>query len=120
MIVEAIEWLSSEASEALVTVVSGNYTCIAFCHPCSVEVRDQITSPLVAFLTEDIISSESALGLERAGDSLGYRIVGVLRSVDPPIVAVGGLAIEIEEQLPGDLRINDRVEFYCSRLDLCE
>ena len=118
MIVESIEWMSEEASEALVTLNCGNQSCTVFSQPCAVRVGQNIDSQLYALLAVKIRKSESEPKLVRVGESLSYEVVGELISKTPNMVSIHGLRIEIEEPIPSDIEAGSLIQFECSRLDL--
>lgn len=114
-----VKWLSMAAQEAVLTVTDGHTSVAVFCQPCSLQEGDSLTSPLFAFDAHDIervredstFSSPTAL----AGDVCGTV-------VDPAanLVRVGGIPVELDVPLPGDIKVGDCVRFKYARLDCLE
>ena len=113
----SIEWLSKEATEAILEVSDGEHTCFVFCHPCSRQAGDQITTPLRAFLAECIQITSEAVGILRIRDTLSHQVICTVVSVSPALVSVGNIKLEIDEALPGDIVAGDAITFVCSRID---
>ena len=120
MKIKKIEWLSKEAKEAEVVINDGSYECVCFCHPCSILEGEIISDPIVAFDAESItkVGNGTEPTINKIIYSMGYNVIGRLKSINPHIVAVGNIMIDIGNDAPKDLCKGDFISFKCSRLDM--
>jgi hypothetical protein len=120
MRVSNIHWLSQAASEAEVEITDGDLVCIAFSQPCSVGVGDVLKEPLHVFgLRSAMLAEQPKIGISSRSDGgLGRTVVAKLDDKVRQIFAVGGIALAVDEALPGGLEDGDIVEFECGRIDL--
>jgi len=119
MIVNQIEWVSKEAQEALLFVGDGEYECVAFSHPCHFDKGYALIEPVLAFSAQGImLSQETKVSITRKGEFFAHEVVGILSGFNPTIISVGNIRIELEDALPGGIKQNDIVQFYCGRLDV--
>jgi hypothetical protein len=119
MIVKTIKWLSEEAKEAIVEVHDGTHKCTAFSHPCTANEGELLIEPLFAFNAVNLMKVEDVKeSIEQVKDELQHKVTGILKSVRSSVVWVGGIRIELEDELPGDLQDGDLIQFTCGRLDL--
>ncbi len=119
MIVNQIEWISKEAKEALLFVGDGEYECVAFSHPCHFDKGYVLSEPILAFNAKGImLSQEAKVLITQKGEYFAHEVVGILSGLNPTIISVGSIRIELEEALPGGIKQNDIVQFSCSRLDV--
>ena len=119
MIVNQIEWLSREAQEALLFISDGQHECAAFSHPCTFDKDYVLLEPILAFSTKEImLSQEAKVLIKRRGESLVHDVVGILSGLDPMIISIGNIRIELEDELPSGIKQNDIVQFSCGRLDV--
>lgn len=117
--VQAVEYLSKDAKEALVHVTDGVYECIAFCQPCNKENGDLIHQPLLAFGTQGIETLDaSEFSVQRIRSTLGYKICAKAIDIELGIVVVGAIRLELDLPLPGGVEVNSFVRFICQRIDL--
>jgi hypothetical protein len=120
MKVRNIEWLSKNAKEAEVTISDGHYECICFCHPCLLSLGEVISSPLIAFDTEQVIKIDDKAipSITNTKNISEYAITGRLVGLKPNIVEIGNIVIDIGNYIPKDLHIGNLISFRCSRLDI--
>ena len=119
MIVNQVEWISKEAQEALLFVSDGEYECAAFSHPCHFDKDYILSEPLLAFNAKEImLSQDTKVSITRKGDSFVHNVVGMLSELNPVIISVGNIRIELDDVLPGGIEQNDIVQFSCGRLDV--
>ena len=119
MIVNQIQWISKDAQEALLFVGDGKYECAAFSHPCHFGKDYVLLEPILAFSAKGImLSQEAKVSITRKGESLAHDVVGILSGLNPMIISVGDIRIELEDALPGGIKQNDTVQFSCDRLDV--
>ena len=118
MIVKKIEWLSTEAKEAMVLVADGQFECWTFAQPCDQRVGDhvELLHPLDP-IGITISNSDKCL-VERHADSLAYSFVGKLIDASNGIVGVGGLLFDLERMVPKDIVEGQRIMFSCQRVDV--
>jgi hypothetical protein len=55
MYVKCIDWIDKDAKEALVSVTDGTYECLAFCHPCRIEIGNSLFLPLCALDARSVV-----------------------------------------------------------------
>lgn len=118
MIVNSTYWLSTDANEAFLNVTDkfGNKFEI-FSHPCIYQSGDKITTRLFAFDSDCILLSyddDVSIVMLPSGK---IKIVALIISSKDALVAVDDVVIAVDTPLPGDIRENMFIEFYCSRLD---
>lgn len=119
--VQSIEWLSTEAKEALVTISDGNHMCLAYHQPCHLGIGDLVSEPLLAMSALGaVIDNENEIGFLKMYEPFDYNITAEVVDVEAEIVKVGSILIDIEPSLPGDTTENDRVNFNCTRLDIMD
>lgn len=49
---------------------------------------------------------------------MGYNVIARLENINPNIIAIGKIMIDIGNYVPKDLCAGDLVAFKCSRLDV--
>ena len=114
-----IEWLSIDETEAAVEVSDGMFFCISFSHPCNLREGNFLTDPLLGFNVSDLMKVEDASqSIERIGNSLKHKVIGKLTNLDPAIIEVGKIKIELDGNLPGGLHTGELLQFVCGRLDI--
>lgn len=121
MIINKIEWISKEALEALLFISDGEYECAAFSHPCCFDKGYALVDPIMAFNAKEImLSKETKVSIRRKGESFAHEIVGILSGLNPTVISIGGIKIELEDALPGGIKKNDIIQFSCGRLDMIQ
>ena len=120
MIVNKLEWISEDAEEAILFIQSGKYECAAFSHPCKFIVGEKIINPLLAINVKGVGKVDEHVGLtiERQSDIFSHHIVADFFDYEKHIVSIEGILVEIDGEIPKDILCNDRIELYCSRLDV--
>ncbi|MGG6463277.1 hypothetical protein [Solilutibacter silvestris] len=120
MRISNIHWLSQVAFEAEVEVTDGEFFCVAFSQPCSVGVGDELTELLHVFgIKEVMLSEQSQVGISSVTvDGLGRKVVARVDDKSRQILAVGAIAMVVDEYLPGGFEDGDLIEFECARIDL--
>src|SRR5689334_6914449 len=98
--VQATEWLSIPAAEALLDVSDGQYHVAAFCQPCSIREGQWVQEPLLALDCKEIyIAGSGNPFAKRAEPGLGAQIGGTVTSVTGRLVAVGKIRITLDMPL---------------------
>jgi len=122
MIVKKKEWLSERAEEALLYIETGDFEIVAFCQPCRHEAGDELTEPLVAVSVKQLQKVESTRDdyATRFEDTFEHSIVATVVDRDVGFVKVGGITVDVDNELPGDVQNGDRVWFKVNRLDVIE
>lgn len=120
MIVKKIEWLSKVSKEAILFVGEKPKQCRVFCHPCTLNSGDIIQFPLFAISVQDLfrVDKSESLSIKKGNDKLSHIVVAQVDDIKSSIVSVNEIKIELDEALPGDININDKIQFYCNRLDI--
>lgn len=120
MMVKSINWISKSAEDAEVEITDGEFTCIAFSQPCSVETGDYVTAPLHIFsIKNPMISQDNTVGIWSINEkSLERKVVAKLVDHTQQLIAVGKILLLIDDYLPGGISDGDIIEFRCKRIDL--
>jgi hypothetical protein len=120
MIVKKIEWLSEEAQEAILVAGDEYFECVPFCHPCLLKVGEIIQEPLYAMDACNVMLQEddADIFIEYTGLGFDHVILGEVLSLEERIICVGTIRIQLGSPLPGGISEGDKVQFYCSRLDV--
>ena len=120
MKIKKIEWISKEAKEAEVAISDGSYECVCFYHPCTISLGEIILDPIIAFDIENIIkvNNGTEVAIKKIIGSMGYKVIARLENINPNIVALGKIMIDIGNNVPKDLYVGDLLSFKCSRLDV--
>jgi hypothetical protein len=120
MKVKEIKWFSKDSDEASVIVSDGVYECLAFCHPCYLNVGDEIIEPLHSLDETSVHRVENQkvnLKRESGNDNWNHELVALVLDIEKNLVQVGQIKI-ILNSLPGDVANGDFVECFPSRLDI--
>ncbi|MEH0874973.1 hypothetical protein QM999_09740 [Pectobacterium cacticida] len=120
MIVLERKWISESAEEAILIIRDGDQECAAFSHPCKLSVGGLIIRPLLAINIKNFIRVDNQTKLEilKQSDGFSHVITALVEDCDRNIVSVGGIKIEVDDYIPKDISPGDKVNFYCSRLDV--
>lgn len=120
MIVKRCEWISRDAQEAMLTIGDENFECIAFSHPCSMQVGRRLREPLLAIsirgVTKEALNTQPVM--QRLGESFAHEFVAEVVNLKERLVLVGSVVIELDDVLPGDISVGDFIRFSCGRLDV--
>ena len=119
MNVKNISWISKDASEAIVTVVDNkNFSLNCFWQPCEYDINDKIDC-LYTFNVDNIKKSNiKQFVIEKNNDDLGYYLVGKIMNLKQKIIKVNDFKLELDNEIPSDIKEKEFIEFTCSRIDL--
>lgn len=119
MIIKKREWLSESAQEAILYVGDDCFECAAFSQPCNLNAGDSLVEPLLAISIRGVVKAQEyvQLAIHRQGESFVHNIVAMVTNPKARIVAVGPIEIELDGPLPGDISLEDVIQFSCGRLD---
>ena len=119
MIVREINPIGDSDSASLL-ISDGTHECVAFHHPCTLDLASSLTAPLAALDAENVVRADTDVASIRRIDSsaFAHRIIGVVQSAinGSALVSVGDILID-DIQLPGDVAVGEFVEFTVNRLD---
>ncbi|PBP35505.1 hypothetical protein [Pseudomonas syringae] len=120
MFVKQCEWISKDALEAMLTIGDAETQCVAFCHPCHMNVGDMLLEPVLAISIKNVAKMESGSQpyVLRIDDGLVHEILAEVVSVEKSLVVAGEITIELDDVLPGDINVGDMISFSCGRLDV--
>ena len=120
MQVSGIDVLSQSAEEAAVTISDGEFDCVTFCQPCHAQVGDIVCEPLHPFDCKNVrLCDSTEVGIwESNAQPLARRVAATVVDAQAHLLAVGGLVLLLEEDLPGGSENGDTIEFECARIDL--
>lgn len=117
--IKKVNWLSEEIKEAEVYLCDSKYSIVVFSHPFDRKEGDTISELLYALNADNIkISNINELCIYRVPDSFSYNVVGIIHNMDKNQIRVGSFIIELDANLPNDLKEYDFVSFTCDRIDL--
>lgn len=117
MIISSIEWHSGD--EAIVIVSGDNIDVAVFSQPFTNKLGDQLQQPLHLFEVPSIYVSQKGVEYaNRQSDGLGYECCGLLYDKNSKLLRIDNLRFIIHDEIPGDVKNGDMLEFSCSRIDL--
>lgn len=117
--IKKINWLSKEIKEAEVYICDGKYSIVVFSHPFDRKTGEIISELLYTLNADNIkISVIKEFCILRVSNSFSYNIVGIINNMDENHIKVGSFIIELDVNLPNDLRKGDFISFTCDRIDL--
>ena len=117
---EIIRNKDNNTDDILVDIIvsDGQYECISMYDFPKLKEGDTLKKPLYALLSKDIKITTRDIGFYKLKNYYAYQIVGTLNR-EKNIVYVGDILIEIDGDIPGDIK-NEKIEFQCDRLDCIE
>ena len=118
--IDAVNWLSKEGMEALVSLSDDSHNLVAFSHPFDEEKVDLVSLLLLAIQESEFqISPGGEIGFEQSLGDLQVRVTGILIDKQEALVSVGKFKITVDPwSIPGDLKKGAMISFSCSRVDL--
>jgi hypothetical protein len=114
------EVISGEGG-ADILVSDGEHECYVFSYPYQIQKGQEINTPLEILDTHNIIKSknlEVSITHQRSLSKYNYWIVARVVSVESGEISVGNLRMMLNNQLPGDVQLNDIIEFAAERINL--
>lgn len=117
MKIQAIEWISKDAEEATILVSDGKYACWCFCHPCIAKIGDTVSMLYALDSTGIKVATKKSFYINKHSVGFGHDYCGQLSDKNKSIVSIGGISIEIDGDIPGDIEQGDCIEFTCARVD---
>ncbi|MFJ5283355.1 hypothetical protein ACIP66_05785 [Pseudomonas sp. NPDC088429] len=121
VIVKNIKWISQISEEAEVEISDGEFTCIAFSHPCRASIGDKVNEPLHIFSMKNAMrcTELAELGIWNIqGQDLSRKVIARVLDTSEQVVTVGKITMTIDDYLPGGIIVGDLIEFECARIDL--
>ena len=117
--IKKVNWLSKEIKEAEVYLCDGKYSIVVFSYPFDKRNGETISELLYTLNADNIkISNIKEFYINRVSNSFSYNIVGVVCDMDKNCVRIGSFIIEIDNNLPNDVKNGDFIAFTCDRIDL--
>jgi len=117
--IKKINWLSREIKEAEVNIFDGNFNVVVFSHPFNRKEDEIISALLYALNTDNIIISDiQKYYLNRISNTFSYHIIGIVVNKSKSQIKIGEFIIELDVELPNDIKNGDFVSFNCDRIDL--
>ena len=65
-----------------------------------------------------MVATQRAFYINKHSVGFGHDYCGQLSNKDNSIVSVGGISIELDSNIPGDIEQGDYIEFTCARIDV--
>ena len=109
-----------EAGEAVITVSDGSNRILLFAQPFTGKVGDTIRGRVGALGSRGIQRVECMTAVRQSASNLSCEFVGTVECDGGRIVGLGDFKIEIDDEMPGDLRAGDLVSVVADRLDFIE
>ena len=119
MNVKNISWISKDADEAIVTVVDNkNFSLNCFSQPCEYYINDKIDY-LYTYNVDNIKKSNiKQFVIEKNNNDLSYYLVGKIINLKRKIIKINDFKLELDNEIPVDIKEKEFIEFTCSRIDL--
>lgn len=119
MNIKNINWISEDASEAIVTVVDNkNFSLNCFSQPCKYYLNDKIDCLYTYDAANIRKSNMKQFVIEKNNNDLGYYLVGKIIDLKQKIIKVNGFKLELDNEIPVDIKEKEFIEFTCTRIDL--
>lgn len=118
-VVESVNWLDRSADEAELAVGDGHggQTLSCYAQPFDGHAGATVEHPLLVFESRGAVRvGHRPLGQVRDSRGLGSTVTAVVDDVRGRRLTVGGVHLEMDLPLPGDIKAGDVVEFHCDRL----
>ncbi len=108
-------------NEADVVVSDGKYQILCYACPYCDDGRKG-RFMLSAFMSGNVMRAlKNKYSVEKTDSGYyAYKLTGRLFDLEKRLVKVGNIIIELENNIPGDMKENDFVEFEAMRIDLSE
>jgi|SRR5690606_9217813 len=117
--IQKINWLSKEIKEAEVCIFDGIFKIVVFSHPFIGKEGDIIAELLYALNTKNItISGIEEYCIERISNTFSYYILGTIINKNTNQIKVGEFIIELDVELPNDVKNGNFISFNCDRIDV--
>lgn len=117
--IKKINWISQEVSEAEVIVTDGELEIMCFAQPLNYLEENELLEPIYCLDVSDLVKAElSEYRIEKLDDNFSYSFLGQLIDKRDEKVKVGGLLLELDYNIPGDINEGDFISFNCQRLDI--
>lgn len=118
MKVRQIKWLSYESQEAELEIESENLLFVAFMHPCTLGVGEEIPSLSTLFARDVEVVNDAHSEFIKNTNGFECYCIGKLIDKENRLLEVFGKKIEIDEDLPSDAQAGLFYSFSCDRLDI--
>lgn len=103
--------------EADILVSDGKYEILCYALPYSAGDKEKDFT-LSVFMSENVMRAlKNEYSAEKTDGYYGYKLTGRLFDLKNRLVAVGGIVIELENNIPKDIAENEFVEFEVGRID---
>ncbi len=107
-------------NEASVVISDGEYEILCYAYPFENKKENSFT--LSAFMSNNVMRAlENNYVIERKDDGYyAYKLQGKLVDIKKRLMVVGKIVIELEDNIPKDIKENEFVELNVMRIDLVE
>ena len=117
MIIKRINYIGQD--EAIVVISDGEFDIIAFAHPFNGKINDNLSVPLLCLNSENIVKvNGEKYRVITSNNEFEQYFQGKVIDKDNSIVNIGNIKIELDSNLPQDIKNGDFITFKCNRLDI--
>lgn len=109
-----------EAKEADMLISDGEFEILCYAFP--FENKNPNNFTLEAFMTKDIIRVEdkSCSVIKSPDGYYAYYLRGKIINIKQRLVAIGNIIINLDDDIPKDIKNNEFIEFFVLRIDYAE
>lgn len=117
MVIKQIDWIGHK--EAIVTISDGRFEIIAFAHPFNGNINDKFSEPLLCLSCDEIKKANKAeFKVIKLNNSFEQYICAELIDKENNNVKVGKIKMELDSNLPKDIKNKKFLTFKCGRIDI--
>ena len=117
MVIKQINWLGKD--EAVVTISDGKFEIIAFAHPFKGNINNKLKEPLLCLSCDEIKRANKAeFKVIKLNNGFEQYFCAEVIDIKSNIVKVGKIKIELDSNLPKDIKNAEFITFKCGRLDI--
>lgn len=118
--ISKIIWISKDALEAEVIITDGVYELKCFSQPMNYDINHIIEEPLYCYNVRNVVKAwETEFSAVKLTEYFAYNITAQVVDKEIGLIKLGDMKLQVEKNiLPGDIKNNDYISFYCQRIDL--
>ncbi len=118
MYIKDIKDYDKFSGEADLIVSDGKYEILCYCFPIETCVKDLKVQSLLSLFADNIFKVKSRKYIIlKLQEHFSYHLQGKVCNIKEPKINIGGLELTLDKAFPGDIKLNDFIEFDVSRID---